>query len=186
MTVPTPGIRVRVKTVHPSRLKGEQAARRASSRLVVGTLGVVSVVEGIRAGGAEASEEVVEIHGVMVLSFGTVQARLERYPPAVSGALLQRLRVTDSTMTPNPSAEPTKVSFAGFLAAVLHVDDPRERLRRLATIEEGLEDLRGRIRRVRRNAILEIRSREPLCTWTEIGELLGVSGQRAEQISREP
>lgn len=88
-------------------------------------------------------------------------------------------------MTPGSSTSPVEVSFLGLLAAVLHVDDPRERLRRLAVVDDGVDELKARTRRLRRQALLEVRRTDPRVTWAELGADLGVTGARAEQMSRE-
>lgn len=70
-----------------------------------------------------------------------------------------------------------------LLAEVVHVQDPRERLRNLRRLEEGLGKLVEETRAVKRATILELRSLDPRPTWDEIGELLGVSGQRAHELA---
>lgn len=72
----------------------------------------------------------------------------------------------------------------GLLAVILVIEDPVERLRRLATVDEGVSDLATQIRRYKRATILQLRSLDPPMTWPRIGSLLGVSAQRAEFIAR--
>ncbi len=81
--------------------------------------------------------------------------------------------------------EPMKLDLAHLLFAVVAVTDPVERLRRLAVVDEGVTELAERIRRLKRATILELRRTTPL-SWEAIGEILGVSGSRAEQLSKQP
>lgn len=78
----------------------------------------------------------------------------------------------------------TDRSLEALLEVVAHVEDPAERLRMIRELEEGtgklVEDLRAR----KRATILELRSLDPRPTWDTIGELLGVSGQRAHELSK--
>lgn len=71
-----------------------------------------------------------------------------------------------------------------LLEDVVHVDDPVERLRKIRELELGTSSLGEELRAYKREAILELRRLDPPRTWPEIGELLGVSAQRAEQLSR--
>lgn len=83
------------------------------------------------------------------------------------------------------SDEPGRLNLGAFLAVVLHVDDPRERLRRLRVVRSEIGELEEQVGRMIRSAIREIRETDPLATWQQIGDLLGVSLQRAEQLSRD-
>lgn len=74
--------------------------------------------------------------------------------------------------------------MANLLEAVVAVPDPRDRLRRIRTLEDGIGALGDRLRESKRTAILELRALDPRPTWEEIGELLGVTGSRAEQLAR--
>lgn len=71
-----------------------------------------------------------------------------------------------------------------ILEDVVHVDDPVERLRKIRELEDGAATLGADLRAYKREAILELRRLDPPKTWPEIGELLGVTAQRAEQLSR--
>lgn len=64
------------------------------------------------------------------------------------------------------------------------VADPASRLRLLAEIHAETMALGRELRARKREAILELRSYPDRKTWEEIGDLLGVSQQRAEQLSR--
>lgn len=80
------------------------------------------------------------------------------------------------------TTEPVRLELRGILLAVVQVHDPEERLRRLAVVGEGVDDLEARIRRLKRSAILELR--RDGWHWHRIGAVLGVSAQRAEQLSK--
>ena len=71
-----------------------------------------------------------------------------------------------------------------LLDDVSRVLDPAERLRRVRVIQDEVSGLDRALRSVKRETILELRALDPRPTWAEIGELLGVSQQRAEQLSR--
>ena len=68
------------------------------------------------------------------------------------------------------------------------VSDPAERLRMLRAFERRLsadaDEARAEILDAYRVAIGELRSRSPRPTWREIGDLLGVTASRAEQLSK--
>ena len=74
---------------------------------------------------------------------------------------------------PNPSAR---------LTAAVTEKDPVSRLRLLEAIQAETAGLSESLRSARRDAIQELRSAD--ATWREIGDILGVSAQRAEQLSR--
>lgn len=64
------------------------------------------------------------------------------------------------------------------------ISDPLDRLRALRLYREWLSGLDNQLGDLARSTITEARSAEPRPTWAQLGELLGVSGQRAEQLSR--
>lgn len=70
----------------------------------------------------------------------------------------------------------------------MYVSDPAERLRMLRAFERRLaadaDGSRAEIVSAYRVAIAELRLRSPRPTWREIGDLLGVTGARAEQLSK--
>lgn len=66
----------------------------------------------------------------------------------------------------------------------LSLAEPALRLRRLAEIHAETMALGLELRARKREAILELRSHPDRKTWVEIGEILGVSQQRAEQLSK--
>ena len=70
-----------------------------------------------------------------------------------------------------------------LLEVVVHVQDPADRLRKLRDLEEGTGKLVEEARSLKRATILELRSQDPRPTWDTIGELLGVSGQRAHELA---
>lgn len=78
----------------------------------------------------------------------------------------------------------TKHDLEALLVDVVHVQDPAARLRKIRELRDAVSSLDAELRAATRDAILELRSFEPPKTWPEIGELLGVSAQRAEQLSR--
>jgi hypothetical protein len=67
-----------------------------------------------------------------------------------------------------------------LLAAVASIPDPADRLLVVRSLEagEGAEALAV----IRRTSIAELRARH--LTWASIGTLLGITGQRAEQLSK--
>ena len=83
------------------------------------------------------------------------------------------------------NTEPTRIAtLEVVLSAVANLDDPADRLRALARLRTEVDELDEQIRTVLRDTISEARSGESKRTWSEIGDLLGVSGSRAEQLSR--
>jgi hypothetical protein len=60
---------------------------------------------------------------------------------------------------------------------------PVDRLRRLADARTALADSGARLQGRIHEAIVEARAEE-LATWPEIGAILGVSAQRAQQLAR--
>lgn len=69
------------------------------------------------------------------------------------------------------------------LTALAAVSDPLDRLRALRLIQAEQNRVDDRISAQVRTTILELRA-EPVHTWAVIGDVLGVSPQRAEQLSR--
>lgn len=76
------------------------------------------------------------------------------------------------------------VYLEGLLVDVVRVHDPADRLRKIRELRSGVSKLDAELRGATRDAILELRHLAPPMTWAEIGDLLGVSHQRAEQLSR--
>ena len=70
--------------------------------------------------------------------------------------------------------------IADIAEIVSAIDDPGEFYRASREVESRVT---ASMRAVRRERLLALR--EQGLTWRQIGELLGVSTQRAEQISRE-
>ena len=77
-------------------------------------------------------------------------------------------------------SQPTESLSARFAAAIGE-PDPGQRLRLLGEIHAETMDLSLSLRASKRAAIAELRDRG--ATWHEIGDLLGVSAQRAYQLS---
>jgi hypothetical protein len=71
-----------------------------------------------------------------------------------------------------------------LLADLARTSDPRERLRRIAEARVDVTEIEHRYVMLRRSAIVEARSGQPRLKWREIGEIFGVSPQRAEAMSR--
>lgn len=63
-------------------------------------------------------------------------------------------------------------------------DDPAERIRVIARVRSHLSNVDDLLAVDLRSAILQLREQRPRWTWAEIGDLLGVSASRAEQLSR--
>ena len=68
-----------------------------------------------------------------------------------------------------------------LLSDVLALEDPAERFRKLGELNNG--ELTALIRAERVRIVRELRERVPRPTWAEVGELLGISGQRARELS---
>lgn len=65
-----------------------------------------------------------------------------------------------------------------LIASLDAISDPAERLREVETLEE---QLKIDIREVRARIALQLKEGR---TWDQVGEYFGVTGSRAEQISR--
>ena len=70
-----------------------------------------------------------------------------------------------------------------LLADVARLPDQRDRLRRIAEERDAVAEVEARYVEARRAAILEARTGEPPLKWREIGEIFGVSAQRAYEMS---
>lgn len=81
---------------------------------------------------------------------------------------------------PYPQAMTTSPDVArrALIASLDVISDPAERLREVDTLEDQLKiDIRG----VRARIALQLKEGR---TWDQVGEYFGVTGSRAEQISR--
>lgn len=76
-------------------------------------------------------------------------------------------------MTPSPDD-----ACRTLIASLEAISDPAERLREAATQEE---QLKGEFKDLRAQIALELKNGR---TWDQVGEYFGVTGSRAEQISR--
>ncbi|MET9813183.1 hypothetical protein [Streptomyces sp. NPDC006355] len=76
-------------------------------------------------------------------------------------------------MTPSPDA-----ARRTLIASLDAISDPAERLKEVVAQEE---QLKGEFRGVRARIALELKDGR---TWDQVGEIFGVTGSRAEQISR--
>lgn len=69
------------------------------------------------------------------------------------------------------------------LSLLARVEDPRERLRAAVLVRAELDQHSERIRDLIRDTIAELRATTPPTSLEVIGELLGVSRQRAAQLA---
>lgn len=76
-------------------------------------------------------------------------------------------------MTPSPDD-----ARRTLIAAINAISDPVERLQEFAAQEEHLK---GEFKQGRAQIALELKDGR---TWDQVGEFFGVTGSRAEQISR--
>jgi len=79
-------------------------------------------------------------------------------------------------MTPTPERR-----GAVRLETALSIADPERRLAALDTIQRNTDDVAARIRAARAEAVRELA--DDGWTWEDIGALLGVTRQRAQQIA---
>jgi hypothetical protein len=75
-------------------------------------------------------------------------------------------------------------TLRAIAAATALEEDPAKRLLRLRGLQADLDSIDETVRGYVRDAIRELRSTTPAATWSEIGEILGVTAARAEQLSR--
>lgn len=71
-----------------------------------------------------------------------------------------------------------------YAEALEQIADPLERLRALARFRRAVADLDEHLVGIARETITAARAHDPRPTWAEIGACLGVSAQRAEQLSK--
>lgn len=74
----------------------------------------------------------------------------------------------------------TLVTLEDRLEDVLRISDPRERFLELKALGDEAVELATRIRRARGSVVRELRDRG--LTWAQVGDRLGISGSRAEQL----
>ncbi|MCX5365906.1 GIY-YIG nuclease family protein [Streptomyces sp. NBC_00124] len=84
-----------------------------------------------------------------------------------------------SAMQRTRQLEKVDLAFARVLAGLESIPSPEARYRALLDVESSLK---SELRQVQQQSVLNIKSSGR--TWREVGSLLGVSGARAEQISR--
>lgn len=75
--------------------------------------------------------------------------------------------------------------FEDLLDDAVALDDPIARYKALDDLVEPVAELPTRLRLERGRAVRELRARDPRPTWAELGELLGVSGERLRQLADE-
>lgn len=67
-------------------------------------------------------------------------------------------------------------------AVVAAIADPIERYQAARDAREKISEANGALQRIQRDVVLELR---PGRTWAEVGDLIGVTGSRAEAIAKE-
>lgn len=81
---------------------------------------------------------------------------------------------------------PTRLDAAGLVVEMLgKIKDPKERLAAIRAVRAELSRHDARLDELLRDSILELRALDTPATWSEIGELLNVSAQRAYQLAAE-
>lgn len=81
---------------------------------------------------------------------------------------------------------PSRLDAVGaVLDALRRVADPRERIGAIRSVRAELHRYDARFDSLLRDAILELRALDAPATWAEIGDLLGVSQQRAYQLAQQ-
>lgn len=91
-----------------------------------------------------------------------------------------RAQITDTTEGSPVSVSKVleqRISFIG------HLDDPLDRLALLGELRAELDEATTGAKKLTRAAVLELRSAG--WTYARIGEVLGVSAQRVEQLARQ-
>lgn len=73
-----------------------------------------------------------------------------------------------------------------LLAEVSAEPDPRARLRRIVDLRARLVEVEDAYYTARREAIDAARLADPPVLWREIGEIFGVSPQRAHEMTTQP
>ena len=71
--------------------------------------------------------------------------------------------------------------FEDLLERLVAEEDLAEQLRKLRSTFDAVEDLSTRLRTLRSSTIAELRELD--WTWSEVGEVYGVTGQRAGQLA---
>lgn len=65
------------------------------------------------------------------------------------------------------------------------VDELVARFAATGTTNERIDELLAEITRERSFVVRELRARSPQPSWAEIGEVLGISGERARQLAND-
>lgn len=80
---------------------------------------------------------------------------------------------------------PVVLDALGVTAHALgQIADPIMRAKAIRAVADEVDASSERLRRMLAAALNEARSAEPRPSWREIGEALGITGQRAEQLAR--
>lgn len=83
------------------------------------------------------------------------------------------------------SDDPHRLDALGAAVTLLRrVADPRERLRAIALVRAELTERPNRLDSITATTLHELRSQTPTPTWAELGALLGVTHQRAQQLAQ--
>lgn len=77
----------------------------------------------------------------------------------------------------------SKTPLTERLSFIGHLADPLDRLSLLGEVRTELDEAAAGVKKLTREAILELRSAG--WTYARIGEVLGVSAQRVEQLARQ-
>lgn len=74
-------------------------------------------------------------------------------------------------------------ALGATVSLLRRVREPRARLRAIHLVREELTRPAGRLDSLLRETLLELRAETPPATWNELGEMLGVTAQRAHQLA---
>lgn len=82
------------------------------------------------------------------------------------------------------TTEPTPLDALGLAVGMLaNIREPVERIRSVRALREGLGREDARLRRLMTDGFLELRAEDPPWTWEQIGELIGITAQRAQALA---
>jgi hypothetical protein len=82
------------------------------------------------------------------------------------------------------TSAPRTKSADVLITEAVRLAKPVDTLTRLAEARKALGATSERLHSATHHAIVAARSTEPPATWPEIGSILGVSAQRAQQLAR--
>lgn len=87
-------------------------------------------------------------------------------------------------MSNTKTSAPRQKSADVLMTEAARLVSPVDRLRRLADARAALKVTAAKLDEATHQAIVDCRADEPAVTWPEIGGILGVSAQRAQQLAR--